>query len=251
MTLCLVLSDVHDGKNSATFSQGIFEKRILGIPKALANHPLTRDIRDLVIILGGDMVEGEDIYPNQQINLTEPVFDQAHHAASTLERMLKELHTTLELRKLVVHSVPGNHGRMSKTAHTKSNWDNVMYAALAEKCKADTAIKFTPNYEGLHVVEIGGHRILVDHYGVPHLGSAPHRLNFLSWMTEYKCSALVRGHYHHLTYEQFNRKWLIGNGSLSGVDDYSERLARFDNAQQALFNVHRKHGVVDLSWLEW
>src|SRR3990167_5414857 len=130
-SLVINLSDNHFGKKTETFNLKIAKERVLSMVEEIlpAGGPTDR-IDEVCLVLSGDEVEGEDIYSNQNGALECPVIFQAKAAAEAYWQLILNLKETFEC-KIRVIAVPGNHGRMSRTADTRSNWDNVVYMMLA------------------------------------------------------------------------------------------------------------------------
>ena len=127
-TAILLLTDLHFGNRTNQFNTQIASERIKGIPTKLAPF-LPRDLEEIIVCLGGDIVEGEEIYATQQSNLDVTLIYQIDAAVEAIWSMLINLQSTTGVKLRIVTS-PGNHGRMSKTAHESTNWDNVVYSHI-------------------------------------------------------------------------------------------------------------------------
>lgn len=259
-SLVLVLSDTHDGKHTPTFNPKVFQGRINSIPAKLLSHPALpkEGIESVHVILGGDMIDGENMYPHNQAVLKESALDQTLHATNVFATMLRQLSTLFRGATIHVHSIPGNHGRVSHIHHPKTNFDNLFYAQLSERLlsTADfegipSAIRFEPNYNPFKVIKVQTTKILLYHHGVPHLGTPATRNKFCGWMQRFGTTALVHGHHHRVDFNSYRNYWRIANGSLPGTDDYSDELGEYGAPAQVFFTVSSKVGICGLSYLEW
>lgn len=133
---CLHISDTQIGKTTSTYDTEIAAKRIQLLTKRAARVVNTRrssaKIEDLRVYLGGDMVEGEEIFKHQAHLIDSSVFEQAvKNTPAILARAIASL--SASFRRIKVVCVVGNHGRPGAkggAAHPKTNWDRVCYEVL-------------------------------------------------------------------------------------------------------------------------
>jgi hypothetical protein len=132
----LHISDTQIGKITDTYCTVVAEERLLKLIKTTIRITQTRrnaaKINEIRIYLGGDMVEGEEIFPHQAHEISESVYDQATRTAP--EILGKCILLLAEhFPKVKVIAVPGNHGRNGSRgtrSHPKTNWDSVCYKTL-------------------------------------------------------------------------------------------------------------------------
>lgn len=250
-TLCVLLSDTHFGKHTKWFDLETARKRMEGIPFQIKNQPLP-EIDEIVVILAGDMIEGEDIYPTQNTHIECSALEQVQ---ACTESIWKTLVTFRQLFKcpVRVETCPGNHGRVSRTANEKTNWDNVVYHLLrvmATMHKDDNLI-VNCNFESFRNFKVKDKVGLAYHHGVQHTGTASMRVKVAGWMQSKKFDFLVHGHWHEWHVGNWLGKFVIGNGCMCGPDDLAERMAVEDDARQAFFLVTPGRPVHSFSFIEW
>ena len=129
----LHLSDIHVGKRTATYDSAVAAERVaLLTAKTLEITALRRSrarIDECRIYLGGDMIEGEQIFPHQAHEIDASLLEQAvKRAPEIVADVVLSLANVFSRVKVV--AVPGNHGR-NGPKHTSSNpatnWDSVCY----------------------------------------------------------------------------------------------------------------------------
>jgi hypothetical protein len=122
------ISDVHIGKVTPSYNIDVARDRMMLYGQKIVEITEMRrsfaDIPDLHIYLGGDLVEGEDIFPHQAHLIDVNLLDQAVRRGPLIfvDLILSMLQ---HFERVKVISVPGNHGRNTKRNHPRTNWDTV------------------------------------------------------------------------------------------------------------------------------
>jgi predicted phosphodiesterase len=248
-TLCVVLSDLHFGKQTQSFNLDVAHHRVSRIAYSL-KYP--DDVDEVVLLLGGDLVEGEDIFSNQNGKLQCSVIEQVKTCVDAIWDLVIRLRTTLDV-PVRIESVPGNHGRISKTANDKSNWDNVICYILSViiNMSGDPHVAINMNFNRFVTFRIKDKVGMLTHEGVKHTGTPATRVRVASWAEKKKFDFMVHGHYHEWSIGAWMNKRVIANGSLCGPDDFSEVIAKEDNARQAYFFVTPDEPLWGFSYVEW
>jgi hypothetical protein len=104
------------GKKSVSYGMETCAKRMEQLVKKViqitdiqrAHHP----VRECVLLLGGDMVEGIDIFPGQAWEIEAHLFEQLFETSRIIETMVRTLGDNFE--KLRVVCEYGNHGRIGR-----------------------------------------------------------------------------------------------------------------------------------------
>lgn len=132
----LHLTDWQGGKLTESYSVAALDRRMRRLANEVESIITTRrsgaKIDRLNILLGGDMVEGELIFPHQAHEIEMGVFEQALRAVPDIAgRLILDL--TGMFDRVDVYCVTGNHGRpapKSSPSHPKTNWDRAFYEYL-------------------------------------------------------------------------------------------------------------------------
>ena len=127
-TLVIPHSDSHFGakiqKRSINheFTTEIAKQRVNElVDDAIGRAKERGDVEDVVFGLFGDLIEGENIFPNQIAKLDEFLREQIHIAAVTYVNQIEKLSNEFDNVKIV--TCPGNHGRTSGV----TNADDIVF----------------------------------------------------------------------------------------------------------------------------
>lgn len=255
-TQVVVIGDGHAGEITPSFNPDVYKGRMNELFDSVMTitnlHRNMYPLNDLVIIDVGDNIHGENPYQGATLGTVlkgavDQVFDIALPAISDLLHSFKQ-----EFKTIRFVGVRGNHGRVSLTSPRTSNWDMMLYKALA---KADLPkgieIEYSDDFKAL--IEIEGFRFFVFHgdqcratMGVPYFALTK---KVMSWATTYNgFNYAISGHFHKEDYLRISSKTkLLMNGSLVTDDPYAlEVIGTSSIPCQWTFGVHRRYG---LSWL--
>jgi hypothetical protein len=252
-TLCVLLSDTHIGKQTKTFNKEVFVSRLLSIPQKLGESDLLPiDIEEIVLILAGDMLEGEGIYETQSHHLEMPAIDQMKIAVDTIWQLALKLVADFNLPVRIV-TCPGNHGRVSKTASEKTNWDNLIYQTLGYliNLQQNPMLTIDVNFESFYTFPVQDKVGMIYHHGTKHLGTPAMQSKVSGWLFTKKFDFMCHGHWHHWSSDTQFGKLVMKNGSLPGSDDLSERMGVYDPPRQGWFIVRSGQPINQMGWLEW
>lgn len=240
-SLCVVLSDFHIGRKVVDQStqEIVYDvetglSRIQSLPsKIVSQVPRRLDKYDeIVVILCGDIVDGEDIFPGHAQQIQQVAEAQSASVVKQLWNTIRDLATIFPLVRIV--SAPGNHGRFGA-----SNWDNVVYRQLEILVDSfnNPNILISNKYEKFNTVNVKGFKGLIRHSAPVQADTPSGRAKFGGWYDIHKFDFVCYGHYHHWGIFTWNAKPIFRNGSLIGADDYAEELAVSDIPCQLMFGV--------------
>lgn len=250
-SLVVMLSDTHFGKFTGVYDLDVARERMLSVPHMLySKRNEFPELDEIVILLGGDMVEGEDIYPTQNTHVECSTIEQVQACVDAIWEMMLTFRDLFRL-PVVVETVPGNHGRMSKTANEKTNWDNVVYYILEFAARTHSGIDVNCNFDKFKVFNIKDQKGLLYHKGVKHTGTPAMREKVAGWAHGKDFNFLVHGHWHEWHVGNWLGRFVISNGCMCGPDDLAEEMAKEDTARQAYFFVTPKRPAWGFSFLEW
>jgi hypothetical protein len=261
------LSDTQIGKVTKSYDTEIACGRIAEFGERVCTiidrHRAYAKVNEVHLYLGGDMVEGELIFPGQAHLIDQSVFDQAVVAGpGAVCRLILRL--LQSVRKVRVVCVCGNHGRpASKHAgsHPRSNWDRVFYhvaKALTSGADgrehADTRgrVEWVIADDFYAVNDVLGHKHLVVHGdqirggfgGFPWYGAARKAQWWIDAIPE-EWTDLYFGHFHTYTGGTLNlRRWWCNGSTESGNEFAQEQLAACGTPVQRLQMWNHEHGMV-------
>lgn len=259
----VLLSDWQLGKTTPDYTSDVARERIsLLADKVItlseiqrADHP----VRECHLILAGDLVEGELIFPGQAHRIDSSLFRQAMvNGPEILADFIRRMAGSFETVKIT--GVIGNHGRIggrsSRDMHPESNADTIMMEAARLITSGIKNVSWAPTWtpDERHwyaVAEIAGHRVMIVHGdqirggfgGFPFYG---YMKKALGWYTSVeRFDYLVTGHWHtptRLTLGPGITVWV--NGSTESTNTYAqENLAAAGRPAQWLLFMHPQHGV--------
>lgn len=268
---CIALAHVTDlqcGKLTPTYSSEICEIRMMEyaekVAKAIHRRNADRGIDTLHVYWGGDMVEGELIFPHQAHQIDSSVFEQA---TITVPRILTRqvCYWLQTFKKIKVFAVAGNHGRpASKHAgsHPQTNWDSVAYAcanlmiqnALLTNGIDASRVEVVLAESWYVIDEALGHKNMLVHGdqgirgfgGFPWYGVARKMAGWIDAVPE-DWRNLYFGHFHQFASADFNgRRWYCGGTPESDNEWARSELAASGRPQQRLQILTSSQVVCDL-----
>jgi hypothetical protein len=257
----VVLSDWHYGQlvkavevgGLSEYNPCIARKRLQfladRIIRFLEYHP--NNPQEIVITCLGDMVDGSILRGNQQSNIEFGVCKQVMEGVEIIADFIVLL--SGHFPKIRFYGVYGNHARLTpnpKDAPPQENFDLLMYHFIGERLKGLKGISVDYTEAQHMIVEINKHNFWLDHgdtvkgwAGYPYYGADRQKNNVqaILQMFSEKADYMLMGHHHRLGY--FNN--IVANGSFVGGDLFSiGKLRRMGIAEQMLFGVNDKHGIV-------
>lgn len=262
----LHLSDIQLGKITKSYNTAVADERVqLAMRKTVRITEMRRNnatIRELHVYLGGDMVEGEDIFPHQAHLIDSPLFEQACINGPSI--FARALLTALEHFEVVkVFCVYGNHGRNGPKhtrSHPKTNWDRVFYHTLRTVLlgTADhprTDMKRLEFYESdeFWLVDrvfawgnliVHGHQITGGFAGFPWYGTAKKAWGWIDSIEE-PWDNLYFGHFHTPAFATLGGRVFYANGTTESDNEFAkESLAACGVPVQRLQFMNEEHGVI-------
>jgi len=162
------LTDWQGSKKTSTYNSQIMRKRVMEfVTKAKriteiqrADHP----VKDVVIMFGGDMVEGLFNYPAQLHEIDSTLFEQYVTVSRLIVDTVREALAIYE--KVLVVAEWGNHGRIgSKRADVprSDNVDRMCYELARQLLGDEKRLTWADCPEDVQRVEIGNYRALLIH----------------------------------------------------------------------------------------
>lgn len=254
----LHLSDTQFGKVTKTYDSEIATKRVAEyIDRSLAcieAHRHYANVDEAVLMLGGDMIEGELIFPGQAHSIDQSVLEQA---VETCPRAMADavLRLASEVKRLRVVCVAGNHGRpASKHAgsHPKTNWDRVCYETARLMVGKQAGVTWNIPDDFYAVTDVLGHGLLMVHGhqirggfgGFPFYGVGKKLTGWIDSVDE-DWTHLFFGHLHTYTQGSINGRFWFCNGTTESDNGYArEELAASGKPVQRLQFWNKRHGLV-------
>lgn len=243
LSLCVLLSDFHVGKvipdedGGQLYNMEIAKRRMDGLARSILDNCAVdpEDCDEVVILLAGDMVDGEGIYPGQELHIETHVAEQVKAVSTKLWKLALDLRTVFPQVRIITSR--GNHGRSGNS--DEANWDNIVYQQLeilADMGETDGII-VKNLYGNFNTFEVKGWKGLLRHQA-PAQADTPAAIAKLGgWYDLHRYDFIAYGHWHHWGIPTWNGRPLFRNGSLGGGDDYAEQFGANDQPAQLAFTV--------------
>lgn len=162
------LTDWQTGKKTVSYDMAVMDQRVRRfVEKAnsitelqRADHP----VRQLHILLGGDMVENTTTFPGQAWEVEATTFTQVFTAADTLEAVVRAGLSNFD--RVHVTAEPGNHGRIGTLRDgvpRGDNWDRVLYQIVHDRLASESRLSWVCEDHWHQRFEIGDYRGVLVH----------------------------------------------------------------------------------------
>ena len=262
----LHVSDTQFGKVTRSYDSQIAAERIADLAartvKCIDRHREYASVDEVHVYLGGDMIEGETIFPGQAHLIDESVLSQSVVSCpGALSKLLLVLAGHVD--RVHVVGVPGNHGRYGSKhmgAHHATNFDTLVYRTLRlmttgpEGFERPDSKRITWQVaSGFYAVnDVAGHKHLIVHghqirggfAGFPWYGVGKRASGWIDAIPE-RWDHLYFGHFHTYTSGSLNGRWFFANGTTESDNDYArEELSASGEPVQRLQFWNAKHGLV-------
>lgn len=252
-TQVLHLTDHHHGQETSSTNKGVMEIRYEHLFQSTMRitklHRNLYPINDLVIMITGDMVHGENVYQGAKVGTIsggarEQVITLAFPCLTEFILSLKQ-----EFKTVTLECVRGNHGKYSREAPATSNWDMMLYDLLKTKLE-QYEIKVNVSNDFYKMVDIQGHRFFLVHLdqfraiqGVPWFAMTK---GLQSWYVTYGgFDYVVGGHFHRDDFLRINSRCkLIMGASMVTDDPFTQEVVKTSSIPcQWTFGVHKNKGI--------
>ena len=248
----MLLSDLQCGKQTRSYNMEVLADRMrryfdtcLHLAEiARVHHP----VDELVIHLNGDLVEGELIYPGQQMEIETNVLTQAVFGAQMLAGEIARVAAHYPVVR--IYSTSGNHGRGGKGFDPESNWDTVMayFIKFLLQQQAGISVEVSPTW--YTVVRAKGWGFLQTHgdqinawMSIPIYGIIQRTMRWLDSIPE-PFDYVLLGHFHNMANFVWNFSEIIVNPTPESGNEYARRnLGMSGYPAQMTFFCHPEHGI--------
>jgi hypothetical protein len=208
------------------------------------------NVRDMVVWLGGDLINGaihEELEESNFLGPAEAVLYVQDHVAAGLDLLLREA----DVDHITVVTSYGNHGRTTKRRRISTgyrhSWEWLAYHNLARHYRNTPKITFKVEQGYHNWLPVQGYDVRFHHGdAIRYAGGVggvtiPLRKKIAQWNKRRKAYLDVIGHFH-----QFIDGWdFVGCGCLIGYDAYALEIgAEFQQPTQTFLVIDRTFGKV-------
>ena len=249
LSALLVLSDLHIGEiikvNGKTiFDLAIAEEKLADITTQFISAPELDgyEVEECIVLLAGDIIDGEMIYNGQSFDTNGHAFAQVKDASALIWETLCRLAAIFPVVK--VYCVPGNHGRASKLHHQMSNWDNVLYFGLqlmADMAKINIEVH-TPSQMWMDF-KVRNYNVHTRHIGVVQASTSGPAKKIMTWMDGHDADLMFFGHFHSPELYSMGHRRIFKNGALPPANDFAEMCGFQDGSGQWMIGITDHNSV--------
>lgn len=239
----LFLSDLHFGEivevnGAEVFNSQIANERLTNIVDQFiyARELDAYTVDECIVLLGGDIIDGELIYPAQSFDVEGHAYNQIRSATTFIWAAILKLAERFPVVK--VYCVPGNHGRASKLHHQMSNWDNVLYYGiqlLANTSKTNIEVH-TPSQMWMDF-NVRTWRVHTRHIGVVQPITGGPAKKVMTWLDNHNADLFFYGHFHSPEMYSMGHRRVFKNGALPPANDFAENLGFLDGSGQWMIGI--------------
>lgn len=242
-SLVLFLSDIHTGQmyDDATggglgrYNLKIMQQRAKTLASKVVHikEDLSRSapVEHLVIIYGGDHIDGRTIHPGHD-HESAGIVDQLRQGPEIMARLLMRP-LAKAFNKVDVFAVPGNHGRMGRKGElnrVSDSLDLVFMDILQQRCSPLKNVTWHPWNSWFQWFKLHGHSFFVAHgdafsswLGIPFYGAQRYKQKVESLINE-PLDVLMVGHHHSPAHWHTAFSNIIMNGSWVGTGNFGAWL---------------------------
>lgn len=262
--LLLHLTDWQLGKRTDSYDSDTCAARVTqAVEKALHLTDLHRSaypVTSAALLLGGDMVEGVDIFPGQAYQIDAGLFEQVFAAAALIEASVRTM--LREFAEVLVVEEYGNHGRIGRKGELRAddNTDRMAARIARDRIGSQRGLTWQSSGSWHQVASVGEYRFLLVHgdevkqFGgnIPAFGISRKSTAWASGVVE-PFTDVYMGHFHRAdTYQLPNGGRVFLTPSPESGNEYAaETLAATGKPGQRAHFVDLERGRVAAEYLLW
>jgi len=233
-----------------------FVEKVLHISEIQRKH---HPVREAVLMLGGDMVEGLDIFPGQAWEIEAHLFEQLFEAARIIEHMVRTLDAHFEKVRVVCEF--GNHGRIGRYGVNPKgdNVDRMAYRIAEDRTRDLKRVSWQASDDWYQHITIGKYRVLLVHGDEIRTYSGTPLFGIIKRVSAWAAGIVpdfddcYMGHWHNpasVTIGNGNRVFITGSPE-SGNVYAQEHLAAQARPSQRLHFIDPEQGRVASEYVIW
>lgn len=233
-----------------------FVEKVLHITEIQRKH---HPVREAVLMLGGDMVEGLDIFPGQAWEIEAHLFEQLFEASRIIEHMVRHLDNYFERVRVVCEF--GNHGRIGRYGANPrgDNIDRMAYRIVEDRTKDLKSVTWQSSDDWYQHFAIGEYRVLLVHGDEIRTYSGTPLFGIIKRVSAWSAGIVPQfddcymGHWHNpasITIGNGNRVFITGSPE-SGNVYAQEHLAAQARPSQRLHFIDPEQGRVASEYVIW
>ncbi len=255
-TVVAHITDFHYGKKTRTYNKDVAKEKFAKFSKDLVDiRKQNKDADKLVLVWGGDIVDGTGIYPSQPHHQdASDVTEQIDDCTDLTKELFKE--QLAAWGAVDNYTVPGNHGRTHKANHEGSNYDRILYSAIRREAEKLTGVRVLEDDRNvgpfLKPFRVRNHRMLAYHgHSIQMYTNIPW-YGIIQRLCKWKAdkfagvSTLMLGHFHG-----FGLWNVQGCNILLGGTTVTDDMWALESFGSGAVNKWWVFGVTDKNPMQW
>jgi hypothetical protein len=263
-TAVLLVADWQLGKTTPEYDSEVAAARVRRYAEKAAKliARQTVPIEEAVLLVAGDLVEGELIFPGQQHRIDASLYRQTFEVAQLLTEIVRALLAVVP--RVRVASVIGNHGAMGgpvrREMHPETNADAMAYQVarllLKDEKRVDWPEPVTKGERHWHAfVEVRGRRWFLWHgdqikgasFGYPWYGLGKRVLGWQTSLGSFDYSAA--GHWHQPVRVTLNTVTHWGAGSTESANTFAQEWLASGGQEPSQWLLFQGDDGITSEWL--
>jgi biotin operon repressor len=235
---------VFNSEIAADRVESVFDRTI---EVAEARRDMGEQIDAAHLLLGGDIVTGEDIYDGQSHEIDLTLQEQIELAGDVYIQQIRRL--SEEFPSVQVVCQPGNHGRLGSGNPT--NADGILYSMLDKIVRESDMdnVTFLQSHRSYYInFSVRDWDVHLRHghdSSLEHIGTSAGKQRWLTWLVDHGFDVAFRGHYHLYKEEPISGKPVHMGGSIVPQTEFEESHALSGKPVAAV------HGATDTAPTAW
>lgn len=255
-TVILNIGDLHWGSKT-DYGYGIerAEKGIQSINQTALDLISYIDkecaVDECIIVLGGDIIDGDTIYPGQSAEIETPAFLQVKGVVNPLWDLAKSIANSFpEIKQIRFECCHGNHGRSAPAKQQTArinNWDLVVYDALwriANTLHTENLYNNINVYYSLsemHTFMVKGWKWLIKHTCARYLETKTGEADISKLQKRFGFDAATFFHWHRSAKLDIVTIPVFRNGSPVGPNEFSDSHSMVSKPCMWMIGVTENH----------
>jgi len=254
-------TDWQVGKRAADYGVDVAEQRLIKLASKVLHivdvQRSANPVKECVVLLGGDMVEGIGIFPGQAYELDALLYEQLFAVANMIEQLISTLLEAFE--QVTVWDIHGNHGRLGRRGENprNDNIDRIAYRIAADRLAHNQRLTWHHADTWHQIVEIGSYRALLIHGDqIKSFGGNLPAYGILRKVNAWAAGVLPEfrdtyvGHFHtHQTLSGADGRQVFMTGSPESSNEFArEFVAATGTPSQRLHFIDPAKGRVTSEW---
>ena len=255
----LYLSDIHMGAIQEHNGEVVYNSKIAkgkikqiytNASKILDMVERYHEIDEIHIAFLGDIIENDIIYENQKYEIDKRPLEQVSDAVSSFVPFIKKY--AKDYNRVHIHTVRGNHGRLSNEAHEDDNWDNIFYHMLKLSLKNVDNVQFNIGENGWNSFYLFNKKIGLTHGENMHhqASTSAGEDKFLKQIVKRDLDELHLGHFHERKSEEVLGKMVYWNGAAKPTGQFEDKIGVESIPTQTMMTYSEDRGTTGIFYID-